>query len=103
MFFGILPNLPWIAKHAEKRCGKGRGYHSVNRQLTDGIRSCRKNASSICFYVRIMKTYHIFTGSSTGYNPAHTIQAASFAIVDGVYVFYDEAMNILHAIAVAWF
>jgi hypothetical protein len=48
-----------------------------------------------------MKTYQIFsTSSREGSTPTHTIEAASFAIQDGVYVFYDEGMNILHAIAI---
>jgi hypothetical protein len=48
-----------------------------------------------------MKTYEIYTGASNGYKPTHTVRAASFAIVNGAYVFYDDAMNILHAIAIA--
>jgi len=46
-----------------------------------------------------MKTYEIFNQSSGAFNPLHTVRAASFEIKDGYYVFYDEGMNILHAIA----
>ena len=46
-----------------------------------------------------MKKYEIFTGSSDGFNPAHTIQAAAFNLRDGVYLFYDDKGTILHAIA----
>ena len=48
-----------------------------------------------------MKTYMIYMGSSEGFKPLHTFKAASFMVVDGVYMFYDEEANPLHAIAVA--
>lgn len=50
-----------------------------------------------------MKTYEIFTTSSEGFNPLHTVQAASVEITNGFYVFYDDSVNkrILHAIATA--
>jgi len=49
----------------------------------------------------IMKTYKLFDKSSTAFDAIHTFKEASFSIEDGVYVFYDEAMNKLHAIAVS--
>ncbi len=53
--------------------------------------------------MRTMNTYEIFAPntSSTAYKPSHIIQAASFAIIDGVYVFYDaDLVTILHAVAI---
>ena len=47
-----------------------------------------------------MKTYEIFAANSNGFKPGHIFHANSLAIVNGCYVFYDEGMNILHAIAI---
>ena len=47
-----------------------------------------------------MKTYQIFNQSSNSFEPIHTIQAVSFAVDNGVYIFYDEKANMLHAIAI---
>jgi hypothetical protein len=47
-----------------------------------------------------MKTSEIFAGSSTGYKPGHTLKPAAFNLRDGVYPFYDDKGNILHAIAI---
>jgi hypothetical protein len=55
----------------------------------------------LCYADHTMKTYQLFTSSSDGYAPLHTFQAASFDIADGVYIFYDDARDRLHAIAVA--
>jgi hypothetical protein len=48
-----------------------------------------------------MKTYSIYNNSSSSFDPLHTFKAASFKVEEGVYIFYDEGFNPLHAIAVA--
>jgi hypothetical protein len=47
----------------------------------------------LCYADSTMKTYELFTSSSDGFAPVHTIKAASFDIADGVSIFYDDAMN----------
>ena len=48
-----------------------------------------------------MKTYMIYTSSSELTKPLHTFKAASFRVVDGVYMFFDQSGEPIHAIAVA--
>jgi hypothetical protein len=48
-----------------------------------------------------MKTYEIYNGGSRLLTPLHTFEAASFHIVDNVYMFYDEKAEPTHAMAVS--
>lgn len=48
-----------------------------------------------------MKTYKIYLGSSEGFNPIHIFKAASFRVEGNFYIFYDDIVQPLHAIAIS--